>query len=146
MNSLLFWYVWMWQALTSYYTSNNGWVIKHLEAKKISKAMQWSSWGSVWFLHCWSSQSVTRINQLLPGDAGTNLENRLVLSHSFSRENMILGAWAFQVLTVWVSSCQACRHGVPIFQHARISNFLLPFPGAKLKMAAFLSVSVGSLQ
>lgn len=31
------------------------------------------------------------INQPLPGDAKTNSENRLVLSHSFSRVNMILG-------------------------------------------------------
>lgn len=51
-----------------------------------------------------------------------------------------------QILTVWVCLCQACLQGAPSFQHAGKSNFLLPSPSAKLKMAAFLSVSVGSSQ
>lgn len=67
-----------------------------------------------------------------------------MLSQSFIHENMISGPWAIQTLTVLALSCQACRQEAPIFQHAGISNFLLPFSSAKLKKAASLSVSVGN--
>lgn len=97
------------------------------------------------FLHCWNPQSVTLINQLLRGDAKTKSENRLVLSHSLSHENMVLGVWIVQIPTVWAALCQACRHDshFPTCKNIQVSA---PVSYAKLKMAAYLSVSVGSLQ
>lgn len=133
MNSLLFWYVWMWQVLRFSCRSNNGWVkiwkqswlMLLIYKKCIMKAVQGVTEKSVATRRRWDK-----------------FGKQTGMSHNFSREIMILGAGAFQILTVWVCLCQASRHGAPIFQHARKSNSLLPFPSAKLQMAN-LSLCLG---
>lgn len=119
MNSLLFWDVWMWQVLRFYCRSDNGWVkiwkqswlMLLIYKKCIIKAVQGVTEKSVATRRRWNK-----------------FGKQIGMSHNFSREIMILGAGAFQILTVWVCLCQASRHGAPIFQHARKKKLSAPIP------------------
>lgn len=96
MNSLLFWDVWMWQVLRFYCRSDNGWVKNWKQSwlmlliykKCIIKAVQGVTEKSVATRRRWNK-----------------FGKQIGMSHNFSREIMILGAGAFQILTVFGCVC-----------------------------------------